>query len=360
MDRKAPMQAWATAGFNRSSPDRTAAELHNLALDKELLHREEAFVLLDGIEVDGIREFGFTREHRDKQHVAEEELVHRLHLVLLVETCNEAGGRMVVLGAGAFHDVELVHERRREGPLVHKPADLHIDLVRIARFQRDTANPLDIVYAELGPQGRTFRGGRQCGHRRKFRNGIGFLDREAPRGIEFRLHVVEVGVQRELLVRVSRILHHLLHTGGATQRVLGGIEVFGPAHFAAVEHLHDMRLRMHEAGFLRLVVDHRGEYAVRGHTFHERLHHLGGKQEVLFAEEFRVAVDALEFLHERGVGAEARNRLLVNGLVACDNDDIGFLRRLVEAHVRERDIERFQYVQEQLVVELVGLYPLHP
>ena len=34
----------------------------------------------------------------------------------------------------------------------------------------------------------------------------------------------------------------------------------------------------------------------------------------------------------------------------CDNDNVGFLGRLVQAHVRERDIERLQDVQEQLVV----------
>ncbi len=174
------------------------------------------------------------------------------------------------------------------------------------------------------------------------------------------LYGIEVGVHRELLVRVDASLHHLLHAGRAAQFVLGGIEVFGPADFAAVEHLHDMRLRMDKPRLLGLVVDHRREDAVRGDTVHERLHHLRGEQEVLFAEEFRVAVDAPEFLHERGVGAEARNRLLVHGLVACDNDDVRFLGRLVEAHVRERDIERLQYVEEQLVVELVGLDPLHP
>ncbi len=108
-------------------------------------------MFLDAVDVDGVREFRFMRQHRDEQRIAEEELVHRLHLVLLEEVRHEACRRMVVLGAGTFHDIELVHKRSREGALVHERADLHVDFVRIAGFKRHAANPLDVVDAELGP-----------------------------------------------------------------------------------------------------------------------------------------------------------------------------------------------------------------
>ena len=71
-------------------------------------------------------------------------------------------------------------------------------------------------------------------------------------------------------------------------------------------------------------------------------------------------MDTVEFLHEDRVCTESPDTLLEYGLVTCDNNDVRFFGRLVEAHVRERDVERLQDVEEQLVVELVRLDPLHP
>ena len=70
-----------------------------------------------------------------------------------------------------------------------------------------------------------------------------------------------------------------------------------PADFAAVEHVHDVRLGMHEARFFGLVVHDRDKEAVRLYAVEQRLDHLVREEEVPFAEEFRVAVDAVEFRH---------------------------------------------------------------
>ena len=85
------------------------------------------------------------------QNVPEEELVHVLYLVLLVEVRHQARCRRVVLGAGDFENVELVGERCREGAHIHEVAHAVVHLVAVARFHRDTADPLDIVDAELDP-----------------------------------------------------------------------------------------------------------------------------------------------------------------------------------------------------------------
>ena len=121
-----------------------------------------------------------------------------------------------------------------------------------------------------------------------------------------------------------------------------------------------MGVGMHEAGLFGLVIYDGREDAVGLDVFHHGPDHLGGEQEVLFAEEVGFPMDALEFRHQHGVGAEPPDVLLDYRLVACDNDDVGFFGSAVEAHVREHHVQCLQDVQEQLVVEFVGLDPLDP
>ena len=273
----------------------------------------------DGFLVQHVCKFRFVREECDEDGVPEEEFVHVLDFVLLVEVGNELGCDSVILGTGDFEDVELVHERGREHSRIHEVADLHVHGVRVAGFHRHATDPLDVFFAELLP----FRGA--------------FHDRG--------IHLREVGLDAELAVGIpSHRFHHGLDLGGAAQGVVGGIQVFRPADFTGVEHLDDMRFRMDEAGFFGLVVDHRREDAVRVDVLHHVADHLRGEQEVPFAEEFGVAVDAFEFLHERRVRTESSDGLLDDGLVASDNDDVRFLGGLVQAHVRERHVERLQDV----------------
>ena len=117
---------------------------------------------------------------------------------------------------------------------------------------------------------------------------------------------------------------------------------------------------MDKAGLFGLVVDHRRKDTVRVDVLHHVADHLRGEQEVPFAEEFGIAMDAFKFLHECRVRAEAADGLLDDRLVTRDNDNVRFLGGLIQAHVRERHVERLQDVQEELVVEFVRLDPLHP
>ena len=117
---------------------------------------------------------------------------------------------------------------------------------------------------------------------------------------------------------------------------------------------------MHEARLFGLVVHDRDKEAVRLYAVEQRLDHLVREEEVPFAEEFRVTVDAVEFRHQGRIGRETPDALLQYRLVACNHDDVGFVGRLIEAYVREYRVERLQNVQEHEVVEFVRLNPLHP
>ena len=96
-----------------------------------------------------------------------------------------------------------------------------------------------------------------------------------------------------------------------------------------------MRLGVDEPGFFGLVVDHRNEQAVRLYTFEQRFDHLVCEEEVSFAEEFRVAVDALEFRNQRRIRRESSNSLLHHRFVACDHDDVRFIGGFIQTNVRE-------------------------
>ena len=79
---------------------------------------------------------------------------------------------------------------------------------------------------------------------------------------------------------------------------------------------------MYKTCFFSLVVDHRNKQAVRLYAFEQRLDHLVSKEEVSFAKEFRVAMNAVEFCYQCGICGESPDAFLQYRLVACNHDDV--------------------------------------
>ena len=152
---------------------------------------------------------------------------------------------------------------------------------------------------------------------------------------------MHVRKQGSLLEFILRLFEHRLYAGATTQLVVLEIQVLLPADFAAVKNIHDVRFGVNEAGFFGLVVDHRNKQAVRLHSFEQRFKHLVREEEVPFAEEFWVAVNAVELSHQRRIRGESPDAFLYHRFIARDHDDVRFIGRLIQTNVREHRIERF-------------------
>ena len=120
----------------------------DFAFDEPLFDGEEVFVLLDDILVDCIGKFRFTRKERKHDAVTQEYVAHVVHLVAVKEVRNQKGCLLVNTLTGSLENSEFVGEGPRESIHGNKIHRLHVNLVRIAAFNRNLANPFHKVFAE--------------------------------------------------------------------------------------------------------------------------------------------------------------------------------------------------------------------